>query len=728
MKILVVEDELAIRNNLQRMLALEDFEVQAAANGREALSLVKEFRPDLILCDVMMPELDGFGVLAALREDDQTEAIPLVFLTALDDRENLRRAMGLGADDYLTKPFSRDDVLRAIDTRMARAAAAQRREARHLQEREAQLTAMFQQSILGDRSLPVEVDAVEGRSAEMREATVLFSDIRGFTTISEQLSAQEVAEMLNAYFRAVCEPILAARGEALRFIGDGVMAVFSADQAAGNEAGHAYRGVQAALGMALAAARFADWLATRFAGRGLPPFAIGIGVHTGPVMMCYVGSGERREFTAIGDTVNLASRLEGQTKKLGWPVIASLQTVHAAGQGISFGEIETLTVKGRHATIDAVQITGIEVAAGVADGGRIEWAAEVRNALRRNAEITGRAVKAALAVTLPMASQPVAFDPAVGLTPQIKGYRVLRKLGEGSMSRVLLAERESDGAEVALKILTNDPHELGDRDDMLARFIQEYAIISRIAHANVVRIHEQSFSDELAYIAMEYFPAGDLLGLIARGMSPQRVVDVVVQTAYALAEVHRHGIVHRDLKPNNLMVRSDGSIALADFGVAKGVGPSLAMTLAKTRHGQVVGTPYYLSPEQATTGAVSNKSDLYSLGVLAYEMFTGEKPYRADSVDALLRLHVYAELPKLPPPLAGYQQLIDRLMAKDPAVRFQSADEVVAFLTGDCVDAAGRPCCSRESLADSIRPVHHLPLNGAARAASPCESSRPLSQ
>ncbi len=682
LKILVVEDELTIRNNLTRMLALEDFEVLGAENGRVALSLVHEFNPDLILCDVMMPELDGFGVLTALREDERTEGIPLVFLTALDDRENLRRAMGLGADDYVTKPFTRDDVLQAVNARLARAAAARRREAQRLSEREDQLKRMFQKSMMGGTQDLPSVEPPETRATEVREATVLFSDIRGFTTISERLSAQEVAELLNSYFAAVCEPILKARGEALKFIGDGVMAVFSdaregAEDGAAREQPHAYRGLQAALGMTLAAHRFGEWMAQRFADRGLPAFAIGVGVHSGQVMMCHLGSGERGEFTAIGDTVNLASRLEGKTKELGWPVVASLSTLHAAGHGIEFGEFETLWVRGRATPVDVVQITGIEVSSDAADHRQVELASAIREALRSNAEITGRAVKAALESTHQMDVLPQSAETFLDKVPKVKGYKLMRKLGEGGMSEVFLARRDADGAQVALKILHPQAGEAGDPADLLARFIQEYAIISQIDHPNVVRIFDQAFSDELAYIAMEYFPAGDLRRAISAGIPPRRVIEFVVQIGRALGEVHKQGIVHRDLKPDNLMLRNDGSIALVDFGVAKRARESLTTT----RHGLVVGTPYYMSPEQASTGAVSSKSDLYSLGVLAYELFTGDKPYQADNIEGLMRLHVNAELPKLPTALAQYQPMIDKLMAKDPSLRFQTAEEVVRFVS-----------------------------------------------
>ncbi len=669
MKILVVEDETTIRNNLLRMLQHEGFEVLGAENGQVALSKVHDFQPNLILCDVMMPELDGFGVLAALRADDRTEAIPLVFLTALDQRESLRRAMGLGADDYLTKPFSRDDVLEAVNARLARAIAAERREAQRASEREEQLKVMFQNSMMGNTQERSAARPANTQSSEAREATVLFADIRGFTTMSEQLSAQEVAEMLNSYFRAVCEPIVAARGEALKFIGDGVMAVFCAESDAPHS--HAYRGLQAALGMTLAAHRFGAWIQARCPDRGLPEFAIGVGVHSGEVMMCHVGPGEQGEFTAIGDTVNLASRLEGKTRELGWSVIASLQTLHGAGEGIEFGNIETVWVKGRSTPVDAVEITGIDVSGAAVGSGVVELATDIRDALRSNSEITGRAVKAALEVTQKMDVLPPAA--VASESHKVKGYRLQRKLGEGGMSEVFLAERESDGLPVALKLL--DPRG-GEDGDLLPRFIQEYAIILQIDHPNVVRIFDQAFSDELAYIAMEYFPGGDLRRKIATGLLPEQVIDILIQASQALAEVHRQGIVHRDLKPDNLMLRADGSLALVDFGVAK----RIRQSLASTRHGQVVGTPYYLSPEQAVNGTISNKSDLYSLGVLAFEMFTGEKPYQADNVEDLMRLHVNAALPRLPGKSAQFQPLIDRLMAKDPAHRFQDAEEVVAYL------------------------------------------------
>ena len=140
--------------------------------------------------------------------------------------------------------------------------------------------------------------------------------------------------------------------------------------------------------------------------------------------------------------------------------------------------------------------------------------------------------------------------------------------------------------------------------------------------------------------------------------------------------LHARGIVHRDLKPDNLMLREDGTLVLADFGIAK----DLSRTMSSTRHGEGLGTPYYLSPEQATGGKVDQRSDLYGLGVIFYEMLTGKKPYTAEDAPSLLHKHVHEPMPRLPQELARFQPLVDRLTAKSPEARFQTSVEALAAI------------------------------------------------
>jgi serine/threonine protein kinase len=202
------------------------------------------------------------------------------------------------------------------------------------------------------------------------------------------------------------------------------------------------------------------------------------------------------------------------------------------------------------------------------------------------------------------------------------------------MSDVFLAHFDANhakrGQEVVLKVLHTNLH---NDPDMMCRFIQEYAILASIEHHHIARIYDQGFSDDYAYIAMEYLSGGDLKSEIAKRPSHARVVDLLRQIVSALSKIHSLGLVYRDLKPDNLMFRGSGELVLVDFGIVKSIRLD-TNALVKTLHGQIVGTPYYVSPEQAASKEVTNRSDFYSLGVMMYELLTGEKPYLADSLDA----------------------------------------------------------------------------------------------
>jgi len=192
---------------------------------------------------------------------------------------------------------------------------------------------------------------------EALQVTVLFSDIRNFTTISEKLNAHEVVEMLNAYLSRVCEPILEQGGTVDKFIGDAIMAVFGSPVPYSD---HAQRALRAALAMTKTAREFRSWMQQRFGNMDLPEFNIGIGLHTGEAVIGSIGSPKRMEFTAIGDTVNTASRLEGLTKELGWAIVASSATINAAGPGVVTDKREKMTVKGREGYVEVFEVIDLK--------------------------------------------------------------------------------------------------------------------------------------------------------------------------------------------------------------------------------------------------------------------------------------------------------------------------------------------------------------------------------
>jgi serine/threonine-protein kinase PpkA len=662
-KILVIEDEAGIRNNILLMLKIERFGAVGAENGRVGLELARHHQPDLILCDVNMPEVDGFAVLEALRAEPRFADTPFVFLTALDDRASQRRGMNLGADDYLTKPFTRDELMAAVSARLRKHESSTQALAARLLTKAASLREKFRDRVVGEDAWGplLDVDPAE-TTGKIGDATILFSDIRNFTTFSERLTAAEIAEFLNAYLQQACAPVLASGGRIMKFLGDGVMALFEPVAGDTNDS-HAKRALRASLAMQLASRAFRDWIHARHPSRGLPDFSIGVGLHSGEVLLCVVGTAGQGEFTVIGDTVNVASRLEGQTKELGWAIVASDTTIASAGAGVTVGGRQSVQLRGRSAPTLVHEVIGADAQA--ASDAAVELPAEMREVMAANAQLAADAAKAALGITL----REIA-TAAAGKTVSVRGYKVLSRIGQGGSSTVYRAERESDGQEVVLKILNLA---VGSYEALLQRFIQEFDIISAIDHPNVVKIHDRGFSEDLAYIAMEYFPGGTLADIILGGLTARQGLSLLAQAAAGLREIHNHGIIHRDVKPANLMARADGTIALVDFGIAKRLGTDLGGTL----HGEVFGTPYYISPEQTQARAATARSDLYSLGVIFYEMLMRRRPFEAESVAEVLALHAKAPRPRLPQHLAPYQALLDGMLAVDAAQRFASADALL---------------------------------------------------
>ena len=243
----------------------------------------------------------------------------------------------------------------------------------------------------------------------------------------------------------------------------------------------------------------------------------------------------------------------------------------------------------------------------------------------------------------------------------------------------------TDKQQVVLKILKGEGS--GD-SDLLSRFVQEYFAASSIDSPYVAKVFEHGFTDSHAYIVMEYFPAGDLRARVARDRpTVEESLIIVGSILSALTSVHAAGIIHRDLKPANVMFRDDGTIALVDFGSARRDADPVAKTLA----GVVIGTPYYLSPEQALGGTADERSDLYSVGVMLYELLTGQRMYAAGSLVALFEMHKNAPIPKLPEALAHHQRFLERLVAKKPERALPSAAEAFAALMEYSMSEAEQP-------------------------------------
>lgn len=271
----------------------------------------------------------------------------------------------------------------------------------------------------------------------------------------------------------------------------------------------------------------------------------------------------------------------------------------------------------------------------------------------------------------------------LGAKIRIPGINVLRLIGEGGTARVYLASREGDDEPLVVKILRR---EIVADKNALARFMEEYALVERIQSRNVARIHGHGDVDGNAYLVMEFFEGGDLNKRLAgKAVPAPEALRLFRELMFALGEIHEKGILHRDLKPQNLMFREDGSLAIVDFGIAKHID-----AIDRTNAGEVLGTPRYMSPEQVQGRALDLRTDIYSAGVLLFQMLTGRHLFEGDTAVEVALQHLNKPAPGLPEPLQDYQRLLDKLLEKDREARFRNADEVIGFLSRK-FDPAGRP-------------------------------------
>ena len=436
-RILVIDDDDVVLKLASLYLSRAGYSIEQCAGSMEALGLIAANPPDLILSDIYLPALDGYGLLSALRAQPATENLPVILMTARADHDGFRRSMKLGADDYLTKPLDRNELLDAVQARLKRA---------------------------------------------------------GKLNGSERLPASQAA------------------------------APTATDAASASSPAHARR------------------------------------------------------------------------------------------------------------------------------------AAEPSTPAPTPAPSTSAA--------------PSKADDLSGVA-RLTDYKLVRKIAEGGMSAIYLADQKSTKRRVVLKMI---PLTKGMPQDAIDRFVQEHKLLERLQHPNIVKIYAQGFNDNHLYIAMEYFEKGCLTEHLGQALSEATSFSYAIQIAKGLEAAHQAGIVHRDLKPDNVMMRDDGSLALTDFGIAKDLNAQSTMTM----HGQVFGTPSYVAPEQALGLPVGPAADIYSLGVMLFQMLTGRKPYTASDPQNILYQHINSPIPHLPEDLMQWQDVINFLMTKSPQTRPRDASAVLA--------------------------------------------------
>jgi len=342
--VLVADDNRMNRLLLGRSLEQEGHAVVFAEDGRQALELLRERPFDVLLLDVLMPELDGYGVLEELQSDTHLRDIPVVMTSALDELDSVVRCVEMGAEDYLTKPINPILLNARVNASI---------EKKRLRDQQRELISKFATKEVAE-DLMVSGFALGGKHVD---ATAMFCDIRSFTSIAEALEPDETIELLNDYYTLMMDAIGGEGGVVNQIVGDGLMAIFGAPVPRED---HRLRAVQAARQMVELIRLFN----VEQAARGKVEIHIGVGIASGDVIAGYTGTLHRATYTCVGDTVNVAARLEAQTKQLGRPILIDGNTRAGLGDGVVVEAQGELPLKGK---LEPVQVYAVSLAALIAE-------------------------------------------------------------------------------------------------------------------------------------------------------------------------------------------------------------------------------------------------------------------------------------------------------------------------------------------------------------------------
>jgi len=340
-RILVVDDDPFNRRLLVHALQREGHETLEAVDGEDALRRMHDDEPDIVLLDIAMPVLDGFGVLAAMKDVPKLAAIPVVVISGVEEQDAIVRCIEMGADDFLPKPAD-VTILRARVN-----AGLNKKRLLDLQRDHVRVVfSRFLPESVVDQALAS--DTLESLLAARRmDGTVMFNDLRKFTTFAESHPVEQVIEVLNRYLTEVSDAVLDNGGTLVAYLGDGVMSVFGAPIEGPDHADRALAAAQEITGRRLDS--FNDWVEKQGLRRR---FELGVGLNAGPVMSGNVGSERRLEYAAIGDTTNTAARVESLTKELGVPLLMTQSVVDALhGEPAGLRYVDEVAPRGRTHTV-----------------------------------------------------------------------------------------------------------------------------------------------------------------------------------------------------------------------------------------------------------------------------------------------------------------------------------------------------------------------------------------
>ena len=368
--IVAIDDDETIRELIAAALRFEGYEVLEANNGVAGLAMVRDHRPDLVVSDVNMPEMDGFAMLQALRADPAIQATPVILLTSLQEREHVRSGMTSGADDYLTKPIVFDELRESAAAQLnkqlmrqtAQAKATDTAIAAALDTQKKQLSRLYEEKLLselGDK-WPTAESAAE--DCKFANAAVLFVDVVNFAALTEKLSSTELSAVVRQFYNNAGDTVYLFGAHHMQFVGEGLLAVF-VDSTDTETVNSSLRATRAALGLIDAAQRVQSFLVNHFPGRTLPRFEVSVGLNSGAVTLARLQDPLRgkSQILPVGDTVSASLLLQKQAHQAGWKIAASASLLREVAGSVKTGRRKHFSLAGRSSAMDAAELLGLSL-------------------------------------------------------------------------------------------------------------------------------------------------------------------------------------------------------------------------------------------------------------------------------------------------------------------------------------------------------------------------------
>jgi len=655
-RVVLVEADPALREWCRLHLESRELMVLGFDDVRAALQAVRLDPPDLVIVATDLQGAGAFALVAAIRSSLRTALIPILFLVPSHDAEAHAHALSIEPSGIVTKPVTRDVLLKVVDAQLRSANKVSASRGRNL-------TAP---APAGDRAAEVAVAA--GGAAlllETRHATALVVVIRNFVSLARSMSAKPFDVLLRQFMSAASDATSGQGGWIVRADAAGLVALF--EDSPNTDRPHPTRAIESALRVLVAARR-----AKRVAGGGLgdsslPDLSVGCGVHSGEVVIARSSGGGQSGLTIAGQTAELAYRLDGRAKGLGWSIAASESAVAAAGPSFQFGRTATLSDTDHGVTLSISEVLGFNP--GFARPGELPLMAEVREAVLANTMLA----KLAGDVAQFDADKTMIFgvnNRVTGETPpHLPGRTIGRRIGLGRYVGSYTATHLATKREEVVKVLRSNELPPG----FMAAYLEQYRKVAGINQRNVVSVYETGETTSGAYVALEYLPGGSLSEAIRNKLPVGHALNCLAEMCLALDAVHGTGICHGALRAEHFLFRPDGVLVLTDFNVTERISDSMGLAHPasdRIRSGRGrVSTPRVSGPEM----------DFRTVGRIFYAMLTGDvAPLQGQSDNQ--STGDPSEGVRLPLALSPLQRCLDGLLGAAPGQPGERAEHVLMEL------------------------------------------------